>query len=159
LLDTGGSPASVLATLRVRSGLPAGAALPVRLPQVSIGSDPANDIVVEGPGVAPRHAEIRLRGGIWTLIDFGSTTGSSVDGSVVRGEALLAPGSSLQVGSVEFAFAPSDRWQDSPPERRGASRAPILILPQQRRNLWPTVAFVVAVCGVFAAAYFLLRNG
>lgn len=158
VMESGAGSDSALATLRVRSGLPAGATFPVRQSQATMGSDPASDIVLDGAGVAPRHAQLRLRGGVWTLVDFGSAAGSAVDGSAVRGEALLAPGSSVRVGSVEFAFAPSDRWQDSPPERRAGDRAPLLLLPPEPRSLWPTVAFVLAVCGMFVATYFLLRN-
>lgn len=158
-MESGASSDSVLATLRVRSGLPVSATFPVRQPQATIGSDPASDVVVDGPGVARRHAQLRLRGGVWTLVDFGSAAGSSVDDSAVRGEALLAPGSSVRVGSVEFVFAPSDRWADSPPERRAEDRTPLVLLPPEPGTRWPTVAFVLAVCGAIAATYFLFRNG
>jgi pSer/pThr/pTyr-binding forkhead associated (FHA) protein len=114
--------------------------------------------VLDAEGVARRHAQLRLRGGVWTFVDFGSPAGSAVDGIVVRGEAFLAPGSAVRVGAIEFAFAPSDRWQDSPPERRAEDRTPLLLLPPDSRPLWPTVLFVLAVCGAFAAAYFLLRS-
>lgn len=157
-MESGVSPDSILATLRVRSGLPALSAVPVRQPQATIGSDPAVDLVLEAPGIARRHAQIRLRGGVWTLVDFGSAAGSAVDGSPVRGEAFLAPGSSIRLGSVEFAFAPTDRWEDSPPERRADDRTPLVLFAPQPRNIWPTVGLVVVVCAVFVAAYFMLRN-
>ena len=159
LMESGHGPDSVLATLRVRSGLPATAALPVRQPQATIGSDPESDLVVDAPGLARRHAQLRLRGGVWTLIDFGSAGGSKVDGSPVRGEAFLAPGSSIRIGEVEFAFDPSDRWEDSPPERRADDRTPLVLLAPEPRNLWPTLALVTGICVMFVAAYFLLRNG
>jgi hypothetical protein len=159
VMGSGTSSDPVLATLWVRSGLPASATLSVRQPQATIGSDPTSDVTISGAGVSPRHAQLRLRGGVWTLVDFGSAGGSAVDGSVVRGEALLAPGSSIRVGEVEFAFAPSDRWEDSPPERRAGDRAPLVLLPVASGPLWPTVAFMLAVFGAIAAAYFLIRNG
>jgi len=146
----------VLATLRVRSGPERGASVAVRQPQATIGSDPAGDVVIADTGVARRHAQLRLRGGVWTYVDFGSPAGSLVDGKEVRGEALLAPGSSIRIGETDLAFAPQDRWQDSPPERRAEDRAPLLLMTPER-SLWPTVALVVVVCAAFAA-YFLLRN-
>jgi hypothetical protein len=76
----------------------------------------------------------------------------------VRGEALLAPGSAIRVGSVEFTFAPVDRWEDSPPERRAGERTPLVLLPPERHTFWPTAAFVLAICGAITAAYFLLRS-
>jgi pSer/pThr/pTyr-binding forkhead associated (FHA) protein len=148
----------VLATLRVRSGLPTTAPFLVHQPQATVGSDPVSDVVVDGPGVARRHGQLRLRGGVWTFVDFGSQGGSSVDGNAVRGEALLAPGSSVRVGSVEMAFAPSDRWEDSPPDRRPEDLTPLLLFPPESRNRWPTVAFALVVAGVLVAAYFLLRS-
>jgi len=157
VIDAGASSGSVLATLRVRSGFPTGA-LPVRYAQATIGADPAGDVVIDAAGVARRHAQLRLRGGIWTFVDFGSPAGSSVDGDVVRGEALLAPGSTIRVGSVEFIFAPADQWEDSPPERRSTDRSPLVLLPPPRRSIWPTVAFALVIVGVFVAAYFLLRR-
>ncbi len=156
VIDPGQDP--LLATLRVRSGLAVTTTLPVRLSQATVGSDPVSDVVIDGPGVAGRHGQLRLRGGVWTFVDFGSTSGSSVDGSAVRGEALLAPGSSVRVGSVEMAFAPSDRWEDSPPERRAEDRSSLLLLPPKSPVRWSSVSFVLVVAGLIVAAYFLLRN-
>lgn len=147
----------VLATLRVRSGPTLGASVAVRQPQATIGSDPAADVVLPDGSVARRHAQLRLRGGVWTYVDFGSPAGSQVDGEAVRGEALLAPGSSIRIGELDLAFAPQDRWQDSPPERRAEDRAPLLLMPHER-SLWPTIAFGLVVCAGFIAVYFLLRN-
>lgn len=148
----------VLATLRVRSGLPDSPTVPVRSAQATIGSDPASDVVLAGEGVAPRHGQLRLRGGVWTYTDFGSLGGSVVDGHPVRGEALLAPGSAVRVGEVSLAFAPTDRWEDSPPERRSEERTPLLVVPHRRTPYWPSVAFLIVVAAAAVVAYFLLRN-
>ena len=148
----------VLATLRVRSGLPGAPAVPVRMAQATIGSDPASDVVIAGNGVASRHGQLRLRGGVWTYTDFGSLGGSVVDGHPVRGEALLAPGSAMRVGEVSLAFAPVDRWEDSPPERRLEGRTPLLVLPHRRGGYWPNVAFVVVLAAAAVLAYFLFGN-
>lgn len=151
-------PDSVLATLRVRSGLPGAAAVPVRRAQATIGSDPESDVVLAGEGVAARHGQLRLRGGIWSYTDFGSALGSVVDGQAVRGEALLAPGSSLRIGQVDLTFAPQDRWEDSPPERRHEERAPLLVIPHNRLPYWPSVGFVVVLAALAVFAYFLFRT-
>ena len=68
-------PETVLATLRVRSGSRAGAKLPVRRSVVSVGAVPGNDVVLDSPGVAPRHAELRLSGGVWTITALGPPDG------------------------------------------------------------------------------------
>jgi pSer/pThr/pTyr-binding forkhead associated (FHA) protein len=154
----GDSPDSPLAILRVRSGLPADHPLVVRDAQATIGSDPSSDVVIAADGVALRHSQLRLRGGVWTYIDFGSPSGSLVDGEPVRGEALLAPGSSLAIGSVQLAFDPQDRWEDSPVERRNDERAPLLFIPPDDNSFWPTVGLLAVVLGIFVVAYILLRN-
>jgi pSer/pThr/pTyr-binding forkhead associated (FHA) protein len=148
----------VLATLRVRSGLPGSPVVPVRAAQATVGSDPASDVVLAGEGVAPRHGQLRLRGGVWTYTDFGSVGGSTVDGHAVHGEALLAPGSSVRVGEVALAFAPSDRWEDSPPERRLEERTPLLVVPNRRTPYWPSIAFLIVLAAAAIVAYLLLRN-
>src|SRR5690242_12521999 len=40
--------------------------------QISIGSAPDNDVVLQGPGVAPRHARILKQGGALVFIDGGA---------------------------------------------------------------------------------------
>lgn len=157
-MESGPHPDFLLATLRVRSGLVGTASLPVRLPLSIVGADPTSDLVVAAAGVAARHGQLRLLGGIWTLVDFGSSGGSVVDGQTVRGEALLAPGSAVRIGGVAFTFAPQDRWEDSPRERRSEDRTPLLVIPRQRVPYWPSVGFVVVIAGLAVFAYFLFRN-
>jgi hypothetical protein len=156
--ESGAGGDTVLATLRVRRGLSGISELPVRGAQSVLGSDPASDLAIAAPGVAARHGQLRLRGGVWTYIDFGSTDGSQVDGEPVRGEALLAPGSAIRVGEVELAFDPSDRWEDSPPERRASERHPMVMFPPEARTRWPLVLVGLAVIALGITAFFLLRG-
>lgn len=159
--DESGTPPAedrVLALLRVRSGVPGLPALAVQRVQATVGSDPTSDVVVPSATVAGRHGQLRLRGGVWTYVDFGSDQGSMVDGEAVKGEVLLAPGSAVRLGQVDLAFAPQDRWEDSPPERRTEDRAPMVLLPPDDRSFWPTFGLVLMLFGVFVAAYFLLRK-
>lgn len=148
---------SVLATLRVRSGSRAGASLPVRRTVAVVGAAAGNDVVLDGPGIAARHAQLRLSGGVWTITDLGSPAGSSVDGAVVRGETLLAPGSAVRIGEVALVFDPEDQWQDSAPERPLSERSTLLLIPAETRPLWPTTLFVLAVFGIIVVLFFLFR--
>ncbi len=106
----------MLAVLFVRSGVGGVERFPVRSTTARLGRAPDNDVVLVAPSVAPEHAELWLRGGLWSLRDLGSTGGSLVDGAAVAGAALLAPGSEIQLGEVRLAFDPQDRWEDSPAE-------------------------------------------
>jgi len=107
---------TILAELFVRSGVGGVDRFSVCESTVRLGRAPDNDIVLVAPSVSLVHAELALRGGLWTLRDLGSATGSLVDGVAVTGSALLGPGSDIRLGDVRLAFDPLDRWEDSPPE-------------------------------------------
>jgi pSer/pThr/pTyr-binding forkhead associated (FHA) protein len=129
----------------------------VRRVVATLGSDSDNDVVLRGDGVASKHAELRLSGGVWTLRTLGPEGITVVDGEAVRGEAVLAPGSLLRLGGVSLIFDPEDRWQDSPLEP-GPPTGTAPHLPVHRRPFWPTTLFIAAVLGVLAALYLLFRT-
>jgi pSer/pThr/pTyr-binding forkhead associated (FHA) protein len=155
---TGPGPETVLATLRVRSGSRAGARLPIRRSIASVGAIPGNDVVLDSPGVAPRHAELRLSGGVWTITPLGPPDGLGVDGEAVREDTLLAPGSALRIGDVSLVFDPSDEWQGPPPERSSDERSTPFFLPANERRFWPTALFVLGIIGVIVVLFFLFRT-
>lgn len=90
------------------------AVLMVRETSATIGRAVSNAVVLDDPSVSAEHAAVQLRGGIWWLDDLGSVNGSWIDGEPVHGAMPLAPGSAVRLGSLEFVFAPHDRWEDSP---------------------------------------------
>lgn len=180
----GDEAGAVLAVLFVRSGVGGVDRFPIRRVTSRLGRAPDNDVVLVAPSVAPEHAELQLRGGLWTLRDLGAPSGSLVDGAAVEGTALLAPGSELQLGEVRLAFDPQDRWEDSPaevvpvvPEPEAAESSttgqellavreryfreastPFLVLPESEappRGVWFFAAAVVVA--IVAIAYFLLQ--
>ncbi len=110
-----GATGPLLAVLVVRSsGTRIAPHVALRLPTIRLGRDEHNGVVVPHQSVSADHAELRLRGGVWTLTDLGSLNGSWVDGEPVLGSLPLAPGSEIRLGDVVFAFGPRDRWEDSP---------------------------------------------
>lgn len=138
---------------------------PVRRAEVAIGRVPGNDVVLDDPSVSARHARLRLMGGVWTLADMGSVNGSQVDGEPVQQALPLAPGSIVRLGEVELAFAPRDRWEDSPSELppRGAPRAErvagyVLDMPE-RRGIPVPVLVGLAVIALGVIGYLLARGG
>jgi len=151
-------PETILAALRVRSGARAGAKLPVRRPVVSVGAVPGNDIVLDSPGVAPRHARLRVSGGVWTIAPLEPAGDLDVDGEAIREESLLAPGSALRIGDVSLVFDPAEAWYDPAPERSTDERSIPLFLPPHQRPFWPTALFVLGVIGVIVVLFFLFRT-
>ncbi len=148
-----------LATLWLRGDATDAQVLPIRQSVARIGSDALNDVVVDGSGISPRHAEVRLRQGLWYFRDLGSTGGSWIDDELVRDVMLLSPGSSLRLGATRFTFAPDDRWEDSIVAPSGEPPALLFVLPEPRRSIWPRVLFVAGVVALAVAVYLALRTG
>lgn len=84
-----------------------GSAAPERfhLNRVTIGSDPANHVVLSHDTVSRFHAEIVRRADAYVLRDLESTNGTAVDGVRIV-EAFLTPGAELTVGEARLRFAP-----------------------------------------------------
>ena len=97
-----------LASFLVRSGGLIGQRLSVKTPVVNIGRADYNDLVVPDPSVSTSHAKLQRREGVWVLIDLDSTNGTFVDGERVKGEAPLAPGTTVRFGDVQLVFEPTD---------------------------------------------------
>lgn len=166
----------LLAVLIMRRGRPGGGHFSVRQPLLRIGRDAKNELVLDAPSVSAAHAELRLRGGVWTLMDVGSMNGSWVDGEPVYGSAPLGPGSAIRLGDVELVFSPKDRWEDSPhgvrleaapleaapieaeaavaPRARFLDDPPSFVLPEPSRRPGPLL-FIAVALAVAALAYFL----
>ena len=106
----------LLAVLIFRRGVPGGGHVALRRPTVRLGREEGNDVTLASASISGSHAELRLRGGVWSLTDLGSMNGSWVDGEPVFGAVPLGPGSSVRLGDVEMVFSPKDRWEDSPRE-------------------------------------------
>jgi pSer/pThr/pTyr-binding forkhead associated (FHA) protein len=132
-----------------------------------LGRDPECDLPLDNASISARHAELRLRGGVWMLSDLGSVNGSWVDGEPVLGALPLAPGSTVRLGEVTLSFAPRDRWQDSP--RATLSEVPgladTLAMPtpdplpaEPARRLWPVVLFVAAALALLMLLFLFLRT-
>ncbi|MCX7867527.1 MAG: FHA domain-containing protein [Limisphaera sp.] len=68
-----------------------------------IGSDPANDICLDAPGVSARHCEIVVGDQACTLIDLNSTQGTWLNDRQIQ-TAALRDGDCITVGTVTFRF-------------------------------------------------------
>lgn len=70
---------------------------------LTIGRDPANDLVLEAPNISRFHAEIVTVDGLVELRDLGSRNGTRLDGEVIQ-RAPLKPGSEVGVGPFRLVF-------------------------------------------------------
>jgi len=70
-----------------------------------IGRNAQNDLPIDDPTVSSFHCEIDFEHGTVTVRDLGSTNGTFINSVPVR-QAILEPGQTLRLGSVELFFPP-----------------------------------------------------
>jgi len=89
--------------LEIVSGALAGTEFRVKMGTTNIGSGNDNDIVLNEPTIAPKHAQIIFGPDGFTIYDFNSPTGVEVNGSKVS-EYLLKNEDVIQIGEVLLKF-------------------------------------------------------
>ena len=106
-LRTGEAPAGPTpARLRVRAG-GRERTVPVTAAGVVVGKDPTCDAPIEDPYVSARHLRIEPRGGVWHVVDLGSTNGSFISGARVS-QAQLPLGVPVSIGDAELVLERRD---------------------------------------------------
>lgn len=107
LQDTGGqapvAQGAAFAVLVVQRGPGEGTAYPLAPPIVHIGRAADQEVFLDDITVSRRHAELRLDGNTWTLVDLGSLNGTYVNKEAVQ-EAPLVSGDEIQIGKFRFRF-------------------------------------------------------
>jgi len=108
-----------------------------------LGSSPDCDVRIDEPGVASRHAEIRLLDGkSLQLRDLGSETGTLLNGVAV-GETLLGSGDEIRIGTCRWMLqAPGLR-----PERVLTAEA-----VSEPASRWPRALLWTGLAAAGAAA-------
>ncbi len=86
--------------LYVRRGPMPGEFFILTLPTIIIGRDPLSDILIRDPEVSRNHARLILTEHGYEIQDMGSTNGTFIEGSPLRGEPhALNPGELVTLGS------------------------------------------------------------
>lgn len=100
--------------LVMRSGPSVGKVYPLEKPELFIGRDLSNDVVINDPEISRRHARLFLQGNGYVLEDLGSTNGSFVNGQRLMGPNLLRPGDTITFGErMSLVYESSDYDQDA----------------------------------------------
>ena len=92
----------------MRSGALRGQRYSIKTPIVNVGRADYNDLVLTDQSVSTTHAKLQRREGVWVVVDLDSTNGTFVDDERIKGEAPIAPGTSIRFGDVSLVFEPSD---------------------------------------------------
>lgn len=91
----------------MRTGPNVGQAFMLDKPEMNIGRELTNEIVINDPEVSRRHARVMVQGVNYILEDLGSTNGTSVNGLTLAGPYLLKPGDTIVLGEqVSMGFEP-----------------------------------------------------
>ncbi|MGB0436492.1 MAG: glycogen accumulation regulator GarA [Mycobacterium sp.] len=91
------------ALLVVKRGPNAGSRFLLDQPTTSAGRHPDSDIFLDDVTVSRRHAEFRLEGGEFQVVDVGSLNGTYVNREPVD-SAVLANGDEVQIGKFRLVF-------------------------------------------------------
>ena len=91
------------ALLVVKRGPNAGSRFLLDQPTTSAGRHPDSDIFLDDVTVSRRHAEFRLDGGEFQVVDVGSLNGTYVNREPVD-SATLANGDEVQIGKFRLVF-------------------------------------------------------
>jgi pSer/pThr/pTyr-binding forkhead associated (FHA) protein len=100
------------ALLVVKRGPNAGSRFLLDQPTTSAGRHPDSDIFLDDVTVSRRHAEFRLEGGEFQVVDVGSLNGTYVNREPVD-SAVLANGDEVQIGKFRLVFLTGPKSDDS----------------------------------------------
>ena len=99
------------ALLVVKRGPNAGSRFLLDQATTSAGRHPDSDIFLDDVTVSRRHAEFRLEGGEFQVVDVGSLNGTYVNREPVD-SAVLANGDEVQIGKFRLVFLTGPKGDD-----------------------------------------------
>lgn len=76
---------------------------PLDRPVVDIGRRLDNHLLLEDPHVSRKHAQIKVKDGRYTVLDLGSTSGTRVNGRLVK-DHVLRPGDIINIAGIEMIY-------------------------------------------------------
>ncbi|HWQ83861.1 MAG TPA: FHA domain-containing protein [Anaerolineales bacterium] len=97
--------------LVMRTGPNPGQTFDLLQPEITIGRDINNTIVINDAEISRKHAHVYIQGGFYQIEDTGSTNGTFVNGQRLMGPHLLRPGEVIFLGetvSLAYEFSQFD---------------------------------------------------
>jgi hypothetical protein len=95
-------------TIVIKDSTGAERAVPANVPLITIGREPASTLRIESIYVSRKHARIEQSSEQATLVDLGSSNGTSLNGARIDGSAPLAPGDIVKIGDVTLECLAED---------------------------------------------------
>jgi MoxR-like ATPase len=122
-----------MATIAFTAGPRAGSTFDIPETGVTIGRYATCGLVLDDPNVSNQHAEIRIERGAWTIVDLGSSNGTTVNGCRVKTN-LLRDGDVVELGGSSFAFRDTVRQEPGAGAAAGAADDDLALLKQMNRR-------------------------
>jgi hypothetical protein len=73
-------------------------------PQIRLGRDPSNDVVLDDQTVSRLHAVLESYGSGWSVRDLGSRNGTLVNGERLLWERVLRHGDEIRLGGARLVY-------------------------------------------------------
>ena len=86
--------------------MPTGQRMPL-VSTITVGRLPDSGLSLNDANVSRRHAEFRVQGTSFAIVDLGSTNGTKVNGARIDGEHLLRDGDIISFGGTHIRFEAS----------------------------------------------------
>lgn len=84
--------------LILQNGMESGTEYSLNKPELFLGRDPVNDIVINDPEVSRRHARLLQAGDSYSIEDLGSTNGTFIRGQRLAAPVTMLPGELITLG-------------------------------------------------------------
>jgi pSer/pThr/pTyr-binding forkhead associated (FHA) protein/outer membrane protein assembly factor BamB len=104
--------------LEVVSGEMKGKSFQVTQSVVKVGAEAGNDLLLPEQQISREHAEFRLIGDAWYLIDLGSLNGVTVNGERIHTKTEIFDGDRVSFGPVEVVVRGAKRGKTAPMSTR-----------------------------------------
>ena len=135
----------------MRSGPNTGMTYPLEAPEISIGRDASNGIVINNAEISGNHAKLSLQGSAYVIQDLGSTNGTFVNRQLISGTQVLNAGDTVSFGEnivlmYEAAMDPNATVISS-------AQVPKMVAPVRRPAPAPTSAPAPAYAPALAPVY------
>ena len=122
--------------------------------EVTIGSAPSNDLIIEDPTVSRSHARLTRAAARdeYQITDLGSTNGTYVNGRRVLGAAPIRKGDELRIGAARFTLLGAAQQGEASPRSAPASAAASAAATSTASVSAPAARLGAAAAGPAAAA-------
>ena len=113
---------------------------------IIVGREDGADVVIDNPSVSRRHAEIRLGDDGWEVQDLGSSNGTFIRGTKIKGATKIGLGDEIGFGKFSIVFGKALGEDEHPagsaapaakatPSTMGRSEGTMHINPHEVREL------------------------